>query len=389
MTSFYVTFIVILLLIPALLWILARRTNHHKHLAIKHITTALKEENLQDDQKSRLQQQLAAILLQDNSKKTPVWIVSAVIIILGSLLYQRIGLPEAAAFFTYSANTKSPASQQASGTVPDMQTALAILKNRLSSDPDNVDNWLLYGRSMMAMKDYAEAARAYEKARQLQPKNAWILASLAEAKAFAAGTGTFRGEPEQLLQQALNLDPNSQKALWLLGMNAYEKGETKKAEELWSRLLVLIEDPRVAEQLRTQLNMIRHQQSGSTANENTNDGDTVAISLRVTITPEMKTHLSNKPAVLYVYAKPTTGMPMPIAVVRGNASDLPLTLVLSDANNLQPERKLSQFEQVKLGARISFSGTATPQTGDIESEEILITPDNHEKTVTLTLNKIR
>ncbi len=398
MTSFYGALIALMVVVLTLLWWFSRRADQHKQQAITQLTETLRQPGLSAEKRHGLQQKLAEAMLNAGHSDTRAWWVPAVIIVAGGFyLYHMTGMPGATDKFAYAANKNTRT--ETSSAVPDMQTALAALKKRIATDPENLDNWLLYGRSMMAMKDYTEAVRAYEQARQLQPDNAWVLASLAEAKAFAAGTGTFRGEPENLLKRALELDPDNQKALWLMGMNAYEQGQPAIAEKLWTRLLALIDNPRVAEQLRKQIDLVRQQQgksaladTDSTPVKNGNTtaaGTPAAIPVRVDISPEMRAQLSNKPAVLYIYAKPAGGMPMPIAVVRSNASDLPIVTTLSDENSLQAARPLSGFDKVIIGARISFSGNAMPQAGDIEADEKTVTTQGHKQAISLLLNKIR
>ena len=57
---------------------------------------------------------------------------------------------------------------------------------------------------------------------------------------------------------------------------------------------------------------------------------------------------------------------MPIAIKRGTASELPLTVVLDDSMGMMPSMKLSMFPNVVIGARISKSGNATAQAGDLQ-----------------------
>ncbi len=398
MNNFFPVLLAVLVPVIALLWWFSRRADQHQRLAIATLTDQLKDPELSEEQRQNLQQRLAEAMLAASHSDSRIWWLPALVIALGGLyLYQKLGTPEATEHFVYAAGQPAAASQQTPAqTPPSMEAAVAALKQRIEQDPQNTENWLLYGRSMMALKNYPEAVRAYEKALQLQPDNSWVLASLAEAKAFAAGKGTFRGEPEELLKKALALDPDNQKALWLQGMNAFEQGQPDKAEKLWTHLLTLVDNPRVAEQLSAQINLARQQQgkpplAASAPPKAAQETPAKPVNLPVTvdITEQQRASLKDRPAVLYVYAKPATGMPMPIAVVRANASQFPVTVTLNDANSLQPNRRLSQFEQVKVGARISFSGNAMPQPGDIESGEILVQPAKNTKPLSLLLNKTR
>ena len=57
---------------------------------------------------------------------------------------------------------------------------------------------------------------------------------------------------------------------------------------------------------------------------------------------------------------------MPLAIVRKTVADLPITVTLDDSQAMTPAMVLSKFEQVTVGARVSKSGNAMPQSGDLE-----------------------
>jgi cytochrome c-type biogenesis protein CcmH len=70
--------------------------------------------------------------------------------------------------------------------------------------------------------------------------------------------------------------------------------------------------------------------------------------------------------VLFVYAKAASGPPMPLAIQRMDATKLPVSVTLTDGMGMLPSMKLSQFPQVVVGARVSKSGNALPQSGDLQ-----------------------
>ena len=69
---------------------------------------------------------------------------------------------------------------------------------------------------------------------------------------------------------------------------------------------------------------------------------------------------------LFIYARAAEGPRMPLAVVRAKAKDLPFAFTLDDRNAIAQGLKLSSQGRVIVGARISKSGNATPQRGDLE-----------------------
>ena len=69
---------------------------------------------------------------------------------------------------------------------------------------------------------------------------------------------------------------------------------------------------------------------------------------------------------LFIFARAAAGPRMPLAVVRRQVKDLPFTFTLDDSQAMAPEMNLSKFRDVIVGARISKSGSATPQSGDLQ-----------------------
>ncbi|MGH8172484.1 MAG: c-type cytochrome biogenesis protein CcmI/CycH, partial [Rhodanobacteraceae bacterium] len=69
----------------------------------------------------------------------------------------------------------------------------------------------------------------------------------------------------------------------------------------------------------------------------------------------------------FVFARAASGPPMPLAVQRLKAAQLPITVTLDDSMSMMPAMTLSKFAQVVVGARVSKSGNATPQSGDLQA----------------------
>ena len=78
-------------------------------------------------------------------------------------------------------------------------------------------------------------------------------------------------------------------------------------------------------------------------------------------------------ATVFVIARVPDGPPMPVAVEKRNVSELPLTVSLDDGDSPMPTLKLSQMQEVVLIARLSQSGIADKQDGDIESKPVRVT----------------
>jgi cytochrome c-type biogenesis protein CcmH len=102
-------------------------------------------------------------------------------------------------------------------------------------------------------------------------------------------------------------------------------------------------------------------------------GPSLAISGKVTIAPG----LAGKGAAtdtLFVFARETNGPPMPVAIVRATKKDLPFNFRLDDSVSMMPSRKLSDVGTVVIVARLSKSGQAMPQSGDLEGMSQPVSP---------------
>jgi cytochrome c-type biogenesis protein CcmH len=95
--------------------------------------------------------------------------------------------------------------------------------------------------------------------------------------------------------------------------------------------------------------------------------------VQVTLAPDLAAHVQPGDT-LFVFARAAEGPRMPLAISRRRADELPLTVTLDDSMAMQPQLKLSAFDRVVVGARISRSGNAIPQTGDLEGQTAPIAP---------------
>lgn len=285
-----------------------------------------------------------------HSSKTTLWLLLA--LIPTALLLNAYLFP--------------PQSQQQTQQAPSIEEALAQLEQALQDNPNDLEGQMLYARAMMSMQNFEAAVNALRKANELSPNNANILTELAEAVAFKNDTGSFLGEPEQLIDAALAADPEHQKALWLQGIIAYEQKDYAKAEQLWTTLMYTIRDEKVKVTILKQVNQARQQQSKpalsqSDFNQQSQQSIQAKQGYHIIVNADQDIKKQQFPATtrLFVSAKALTGPPMPVAAVDlAPPFNWPLTVHLSDQHNLTPERRLSDFDAVILSARLSVSGDA-------------------------------
>ena len=159
-----------------------------------------------------------------------------------SALLLAIALPLAAAmlyFFIGNLAALSPMPAKPKLDAQQIEDMVARLAARMEQNPGDPKGWVMLGRSYKAMGRYEEAARAFDKGREIVEQDAQLLADHAEALALATG-GSLRGRPTDLLKRALKLEPDDPTALVLAGTAAYEREDYAAAVMHWERLLKLL-----------------------------------------------------------------------------------------------------------------------------------------------------
>jgi cytochrome c-type biogenesis protein CcmH len=258
------------------------------------------------------------------------------------------------------------ASDEYNKQLAELKSITAQLVSRLESHPQDGEAWSLLGRAYMSQEEFPQAQRAFAKAYLLLPHNdPDLLADYAES-IFMANDAHSTQLSSGLLYQALKLKPDHTRSLSLAGMAAYQANDFKRAIFYWQKLAKQVPDNSEMQSFLQSFIARAQTRINETANTlSTKIGKVAAIHVRVQIDPGLKAMISGS-ETLFVFAKAVGGPPMPFAVVRRTVRDLPLDVVLDDSTAMMPNARLSSFDQVIIGARVSASGTATPQKGDLE-----------------------
>jgi cytochrome c-type biogenesis protein CcmH len=253
-------------------------------------------------------------------------------------------------------------------TQADFEAMTAKLAQRMAANPDDPVGWLMLGRAYKALERYPDAAQALREADRRKPNEPEILVEYAEALALQGGQD-LGGEPMRLLERALKIEPNHPKALTLAGAAAFGTQDYKRAIAYWERLKAQVPaDSELAQALETGLAQARQMQGMKAplaASEAIRGEVRLAAALADRASPE---------DTVFVVARAAEGPRMPLAVVRKQVKDLPLRFALDDSQAMAPQMKLSGFSKVIVTARISRSGNATPQSGDLEGASRPVQP---------------
>ncbi|HET7061141.1 MAG TPA: c-type cytochrome biogenesis protein CcmI, partial [Nitrosospira sp.] len=328
-------------------------------------------------------------MLSSGSNAATITLTTLALPVLAVSLYLWLGntralLPQRA--MEQAAMEQAPMS--AEGGHPDFSSVLQNLVARLKDQPDDMEGWLMLGRTYAMMQRFNEAKEAYEKVLALAPENPEVLTDYADIVAMT-NNGSLMGQPLELVNKALRIDPQNPKALALAGTAEFERRRYKEAAGYWEKLLALI-PPSETELVQSVNNSIAEAKSlaagkGSTvARAGQSPGGQMpppaekpasvaaagaqgsgTLSGKVTLSPAMASKVSPADSV-YVFARAKTGPRAPLATLRLSVKDLPATFTLNDSM-ARSGVQLSTFpNEVIVGARISKSGSPMPQSGDLQ-----------------------
>ncbi len=315
----------------------------------------LKKPDLDASERERIGARLQAVMQVRDAGAS--WRMTALVLLLSG--------PASLWLFSVLQQSPPPASAQSAADAPDLETAMRRLQQRLAENPDDLEGQTLLARSLVSLQRHAQAVTAYRKALQLAPQSDVLMTELAEALAYAAGSRQLPDESMQWLQSALQINPDNQKALWLLGMGHLSHERLEQANALWTRLLPLVQDARARDALLQQLNSLRGE-LGLPALQAGDDAPVAGgIRVRVRATDAVRAQLNG--GVLFIAARRADGPPMPLAARRIEPRQWPVELTLNERDVIQPGATLEASGELLISAKYSKSGTATPSSGDIIS----------------------
>jgi cytochrome c-type biogenesis protein CcmH len=238
---------------------------------------------------------------------------------------------------------------------------------KMEADPTNLKGWAMLGRSYRMLGRNEDAAKSFSRAGQLINEDPELLAEYADTL-VALANGNFAGKPLQLINQALKLDPNNLLALWLSGTASFNNGDYKSAVQTWEKLAQQL--PPGSEEARTIESSIAEARSkGGLAGTNTNINTAVAngkgVSGKIEISADLKSKVKSGDVLMVIARQP--GERMPVAVLRVPATEFPMNFALTDALAMNPSAPISKLSDVSIEVRISKTGMAKAEAGDLIS----------------------
>ena len=294
--------------------------------------------------------------------------LGVVIPLLALSMYMWIGEP--AGLRRGAVSTELPAGP---AEIEKMAAGLAL---RLEKNPDDPRGWMMLARSYYVLQRMPEAVAAYARAAEKIKDDADLYADYADALAMSQGR-RIEGGPLELVRQALRIDPSHPKALAMAGTEAFHRKDYPGALAFWEKLLPLLpQESEMAKSLAGGISEARElgiikapgkvaDAAKQTAKSGPDPGPAGSVSGRVMLSPGLAAKAGPQDT-LFIIARALNGPRIPLAVLRRRVADLPTDFALDDALAMSPELKLSAFSEVVVTARISKSGNAISQRGDLQ-----------------------
>ncbi|MCA3130151.1 MAG: c-type cytochrome biogenesis protein CcmI [Betaproteobacteria bacterium] len=242
---------------------------------------------------------------------------------------------------------------------------------RMQEKPDDSRGWVMLGRAWQSVGRFPDSVRAYERAVSLAPEDDEVLLEYAEAAALAQD-GRLEGKPLLAVSQVLKRQPSNQKALAIAGSAALQNNDWKQAIALLERLRRLVPgDTDFSKAVEAGIAEARAELSKPAP------GNSVAAGASMAGRVELSAALAGRAApddTVFIFARAAEGPRMPLAIARKRVRDLPAAFTLDDSMAMAPGMNLSAFPKVVVGARISKSGNAASQSGDLEGSSAPMAP---------------
>jgi cytochrome c-type biogenesis protein CcmH len=336
--------------------------------------------HISDEEWQQSRDELSLRLLEDTSavddpaakaEKPAIWtaVVLAVALPLGSMgFYIWVGQPEAL----------NPLALKTPDQVDpkDLTKMAQTLAEKLQAKPDNLQGWVMLGRTYRALENFDAALQAYDRALKLSDDDDLKLERI-EVIAMQR-QGQFEGEPWNVIREVLQRDPQHFGALLTAGSASYAEGKLADALKYWEKARLPLEannpdlpglDSAIAtvrDKMGLPAKAVSSAPSGPASGGSSANAlpSGLNVSGQISLSAAMKAKANPNDAV-FVYATPANGDRMPLAILKTTVSQLPLNFTLDDSTAMTPERKLSMAGEVLVKVRVSKSGNAMPQSGDL------------------------
>lgn len=305
-------------------------------------------------------------------------LAAGMVLVFAAGIYVTIGSPT---HLVHPGSTGPQTVTNSDGQQLDLEQMVAKLAEKMEKNPTDLKGWSMLGLSYKVMGRFEESEKAFERAGSFIDDDARMLAAYADVAA-ANRNGDFSGKPNALIAKALKVDPNHGLALWLAGTASLKAGKPNDAIATWNKLMAQLppgsEDAKMLQgaiddavsqggKAPAALAPATKTATDSGARQATANSDAgqAVVQGEVSLAPAVQAKLPAQATLLVIARRP--GERMPLAVLRVPAAKLPYAFTLDDSLAMSPTNKLSSVSEVEVLARLSQSGQAAAQAGDLYS----------------------
>ena len=285
-------------------------------------------------------------------------LVMVALVVVSLLWYQREGAQGDLALYGVYQQVRNS---------PDGSLAMLVsgLENQAALQPDNPKVWLSLFPLYRDSGQFDKANHALRRLIELQGRRPGLLAQLAQIKFFAANR-TLTDDVQALVDETLAKQPHQPTVLGMLGIEAFDHGRYEEAIGYWREAIAGFGNAGSAAALREGI-AVAQQRLGIAPNTPDQASGGSSLTVAVNLAAKLRNQAAPDDTV-FVIARDVPGQLPPLAIEQATVADLPLEVTLSDADAMAPMARLSQVDAVRVMVRVSPSGQATPQPGDLFGE---------------------
>ncbi|WP_081195357.1 c-type cytochrome biogenesis protein CcmI [Halomonas sp. BC1] len=270
--------------------------------------------------------------------------------------------------------------------------SLSMFTERMEAEaerqPNNPNVWSALFPIYRDTGQTDKAVDALERLLDIDGRIPPLLAQMAQLQFFLAER-QLTPEVQALVDETLALDPRQPTVLGLLGIHAFDSGDYETAIDRWRRAVANIENPETAASLRDGIRVAQERMGVVPENADAAAAQSQGIRVNVSLDAELEGSVSDD-ATVFVTARDMDGELPPLAVIRAQVAELPMTVVLDDTAAMSADAQISQVREARLMVRVSPSGQATPQPGDLfgDLESVTVGPISDDEAAEVVINRV-
>ena len=274
--------------------------------------------------------------------------------------------------------------------IPELnQELISTIEGRVKERTSNIYYWVILAQAAIADNNVLAASNYFSSALEVEPRDSQLLAQYAETL-FLVDDNKFTQRVRAAVDKAFAADSNNQTVLGLKGIEAFAGKNFELAETYWLGAQSQVNpESAVFKGLQVGIDRARDfiaENSGS--DTDVSQLSEIQVELRIDLSLGAKVPRRPDQRV-FIAAVRESGPPMPLAAKKILASQLPMRVVLTDKDAIIPGQDLTTEIKIKVVARLSNSGSATPQSGDWEASSESVDLDSFEGEIMLVIDRQR